>query len=374
MNVKQPSLEVQLRQSEPFHLNVSLQCCRGELLALTGPSGSGKTTVLRAIAGLHRSTTGIVSCNNLSWQNTDENKFAAPQHRRAGLVFQHYALFPHLSVLDNVITAMSHVSRAERKVKAMQWLQLTNMEGLHQQRPHRLSGGQRQRVALARALAREPDVLLLDEPFSAVDQLTRQKLYRELALIRSSLEVPMILVTHDMLEVQQLADSICLMHHGTTLQSGPVSQVIRNPQNARIARLLGHKNIYTGTYTSNASTGKLRALGIEFNLDRISGIVDGPVSVLIEPSAIIMHRTDRPSNGERENPITTRVGEAIEMGDDLVLKLIVEATGESVAFRISRHVAARNDVTTDSQLGVSILAEGIHLMPPEDTQLSITSI
>jgi len=165
VNDNNPSLKVQLEQFEPFHLNVSLQCSGGELLALTGPSGSGKTTVLRAIAGLHRTTGGMVSCNNQLWQNTQEKLFTPPQHRRAGLVFQHYALFPHLTVLDNVITAMSHVSRSQRADKAMQWLQLTNMEGLHQQRPDRLSGGQRQRVALARALAREPDVLLLDEPF-----------------------------------------------------------------------------------------------------------------------------------------------------------------------------------------------------------------
>jgi len=350
MSDNPPILKVQIKQSTPIHLNVSLQCCGGELLALTGPSGSGKTTVLRTIAGLHRTASGVINCNHQQWQNTNKNKFTAPQQRRAGLVFQHYALFPHLSVLDNVTAAMSHISRSQRSTKAMQWLQLTNMDGLYQQRPDRLSGGQRQRVALARALAREPDVLLLDEPFSAVDQLTREKLYRELALIRNNLDVPMILVTHDMLEVQQLADSICLIHHGTTLQSGSVKQVMRTPDNARIARLLGHKNIYNGIYVSDTSNGQLSALGTHFELNRKTGLVDGQVSVLIEPSAIIMHRTD------------------VEMGDELILKLVVEATGESMDFNISRHVAARNRVTTGSQLSVSVLSEGIHLMPYDEKQ------
>jgi len=245
----------------------------------------------------------------------------------------------------------------------MQWLQMTNMEGLHQQRPDRLSGGQRQRVALARALAREPAVLLLDEPFSAVDQLTREKLYRELALIRTRLDIPMILVTHDMQEVQQLADSICLIHHGTTLQSGPVNQVIRHPDTKRIARLLGHKNIYTGRYVSNGLQGQLHALGTCFELNHKAELNDGEVSVLVGPSAIIMHRTDRPSKGERENPIHTQVSEAIEMGDELLLKLIVEKTSETMAFSISRHVAARNRVIAGSTLTVSVLSEGIHLMP-----------
>ncbi len=347
-------------------MNVSLQCRGGELLALTGPSGSGKTTVLRAIAGLHRTTEGVVRCNNRYWQNTRDNTFTPPQHRRVGLVFQHYALFPHLNVLNNIMTAMSHISRAQRANKAMQWLQLTNMEGLHQYRPDQLSGGQRQRVALARALAREPDVLLLDEPFSAVDQLTREKLYRELALIRTKLDVPMMLVTHDMREVQQLADSICLIHHGTTLQSGQVNQVVRKPDSPRIARLLGHKNIYTGIYTSSAANGRLSALGTEFDVGHNADLENGPVSVLIEPSAIIMHRTDRPSKGERENPVKTCVSEAIEMGDDLMLKLIIKATGESIAFSISRHVAARNRVSTGNQLGISVLSEGIHLMPADE--------
>jgi len=366
VNDNNAAINVRLTQSEPFHLDVRLQCNAAELLALTGPSGSGKTTVLRAIAGLHRSASGVVSCNNRQWQNTSKNIFAKPQQRRAGLVFQHYALFPHLSVLENVSTAMSHVSRSQRSAKAMQWLQLTNMEGLHHQRPNRLSGGQRQRVALARALAREPDVLLLDEPFSAVDQLTRDKLYRELALIRTRLAVPMILVTHDMREVQQLADSICLIHRGTTLQSGPVHQVIRKPASAPIARLIGHKNIYAGRFTSGALHGHLHTLGTRFELSHNSEHSHGQVSVLVEPSAIIMHRTDKPSNGERENPVLTRVNEAIEMGDELLLKLNVEATGEPMAFSISRHVANRNQVAVGNQLSVSILSEGIHLMPRDE--------
>jgi len=354
VNNKNRFLQVQLKQTEPFQLDVTLQCNGGELLALTGPSGSGKSTVLRAIAGLHNSATGVISCNNQLWQDTATNTFAKPQQRRAGLVFQHYALFPHLSVLENVSIAMSHISREQRQAKAMQWLQLTNMEGLHQQRPARLSGGQRQRV-----------VLLLDEPFSAVDQLTREKRYRELALIRTSLDMPMILVTHDMLEVQRLADSICLIHRGSTLQTGPVFQVLRKPDNARIARLLGHKNIYTGTYKAAISHAQLRVLGAQFSLAHESRLVDDKVSVLIEPSAIIMHRTDRPSKGERENPVLTRVSEAIEMGDELLLSVVVEATDETMTFGISRHVATRNHVNVGNQVRLSVLSEGIHLMPYE---------
>jgi len=361
-----PSLSVELKQKDPIFLDVSLRCGSGELLALTGPSGSGKTTVLRAIAGLHRVESGSIKCKEQLWQDDKQPLFLTPQQRRVGLVFQHYALFPHFNVLDNVSAAMTHVPRKMRVGKAMDWLKLTNMDGLHKQRPDRLSGGQRQRVALARALAREPQVLLLDEPFSAVDQLTREKLYRELAQIRTQLDVPMVLVTHDMLEVQQLADSLCLIHHGRTLQSGPMSHVMRKPDTARIARLLGHKNLYTGIYSNDGVEGVLKVLGIQITISAQPSLKNGAVSVLIEPSAIIMHRGDRPSHGERENPVATVVVEAVELGDDLSLRLMVDATQELLAFRVSRHVAVRNKVEIDGHLTVSILSEGVHAMAMDE--------
>ncbi len=362
------ALQVRLTQQTPFALNVSLQCARGELLALTGPSGSGKTTVLRSIAGLNHTASGYIAVNDRVWQDTETGQFQTAQQRRVGLVFQQYALFPHLDALDNVQTAMSHVARAKRKQRAQEWLTLANMDGLQHQMPHQLSGGQRQRVALARALAREPDVLLLDEPFSAVDQLTREKLYRELAQIRSTLAVPMILVTHDMLEVQQLADTLCLMHHGSTLQSGEVENVMQRPLNARIARLLGHKNVFSVKFTNHGVGGRLHAFGTCLDIPKPASSqwipADGDqVDILVDPSAIIMHRPDKPSNGERENPISTVVAESVCLGNDVALKLKVESTGESIAFRLSRHVAKRNSVTLNSQLNVSLLAEGIHLMP-----------
>lgn len=360
------ALRVQLRQTLPIPLDVSLNCGSGELLALTGPSGSGKTTVLRAIAGLHKVTSGSISCQDELWQDDRKQIFLSAQQRRVGLVFQQYALFPHLTVLDNITTAMSHVPRKIRAGKAMEWLRLTNMEGLHKQLPNKLSGGQRQRVALARALAREPNVLLLDEPFSAVDQLTREKLYRELAQIRANLEVPMILVTHDMIEVQQLADSLCLIHHGKTMQAGSVTQVMRKPASARIARLLGHKNLYRGRYERTGTGAAVHMLGTHIVLTKQHVLDDGDVAVLVEPSAIIMHRNDRPSHGERENPIVTRVVQAVELGDELSLRLIEEATDSAIAFRISRHVATRNSVVVGGQLTISILSEGIHLMPAHE--------
>src|SRR5690606_15172194 len=147
--------------------------------ALIGPSGSGKTTVLRSIAGLYRPAGGRIVTGGDTWLDTDAGVDLAPQARRVGLVFQDYALFPHLTALDNVRLAMLDESEEERTRRATELLARVHLVGLEHRRPDQLSGGERQRVALARALARDPKVLLLDEPFSAVDRMTREPLKEE---------------------------------------------------------------------------------------------------------------------------------------------------------------------------------------------------
>lgn len=364
-------LVVRLQQTQPFALDVYFRCDNGELLALTGPSGSGKTSVLRAIAGLRSATHGEITCQGSTWFNSQQGVRHSPQHRRVGFTFQQYALIPHFTVTENITMAMSHVPGNERTEKAHHWLAMTNMSGLQDRKPRTLSGGQQQRVALARALAREPDVLLLDEPFSAVDQMTRDKLYRELAQIRRALDIPIVLVTHDMNEVQQLADSICLMHHGKSMQTGKVSTVFRQPANARNARLLGHKNVYPATLHRREQQHELELFGQRITLQEPVTHKPGPVDVFISPAAIVLHRSDKPSMGERENPLTTVVAETVEFGDDVSLRLRINGTSNDVlGFRVSRHVVNRNRIIVGSTATVSILSEGIHVMPKTNADVT----
>lgn len=231
-------LSVSLHQQGPIPLDATFSVAPGEILALVGPSGSGKSTTLRSIAGLYAPAGGRIVCNGSVWLDRDAGIDVPARARRVGMVFQSFALFPHLTAAENVIEALGDLPAKARTDRARALLARVHLERLEDRRPAELSGGEQQRVAVARALARRPEVLLLDEPFSAVDRLTRRRLRNELAELRRELPMPVILVTHDLGDVKRLADRICVLSHGRILQSGPVEQVMARPASTEIAELL----------------------------------------------------------------------------------------------------------------------------------------
>ena len=364
-------LRVRLRQERPILLDAAFECGAGELLALVGPSGSGKTTVLRCIAGLAAPPEGEVTCNGETWLDTRSGAATSPQRRRVGLVFQHYALFPHLDALANVASAMTHRPRRERAGHARALLARVNMQGLEARRPADLSGGQRQRVALARALARDPQVLLLDEPFSAVDQLTRRRLRLELAQLRREIRIPMVLVTHDLDEAQLLGDRLSVLHHGRTLQTGPMQDVIRHPTSAVVARLIDHRNVFAGIvsrHDERAGRTWLDWAGTELECELATRFEPGErVDWLVPESHVVMHRRERPSRGEHENPVRGIARDVVILGGDARVTLDVEGAGAPLTFEVSAHVAHRNRVAAGAEISVSLLASGIHVMPASDS-------
>ena len=368
-------LTVRLRQEHPVALDVAFECGAGELLALVGPSGSGKTTVLRCIAGLATPREGEVTCNGEAWLDVRAGTSASPQQRRVGLVFQHYALFPHLDALANVASAMSHQPRGERTALARALLARVNMDGLEARRPSELSGGQRQRVALARALARDPRALLLDEPFSAVDQLTRRRLRLELAQLRREIRIPMVLVTHDLDEAQLLGDRISVLHHGRTLQTGPVREVLHHPASALVARLLDQRNVFTGVVSRHDAPNRKTWIdwaGTEIECALAARFVPGErIDWVVPESHVVMHRRERPSRGERENPVRGVARDVVILGGDARVTLDVGGAGTPLTFEVSAHVAARNRVESGAEVAVSLLADGIHLMPAADADIKL---
>lgn len=231
-------LSLKLRQSGGIPLDAEIELAAGQTLALVGESGAGKTTVLRSIAGLYRPQEGRIACGGEVWFDTKSGINLAPHRRSVGLVFQAYALFPHRTAAANIAQAMLHLSQAERERRAADLLAQVHLDGLGGRFPHQLSGGQQQRVALARALARDPAVLLLDEPFSAVDHPTRRALRTLLSELRSVSSIPIVFVSHDVTESVRIADQVCLLRAGRTLEQGSPRALLQDPD-SQLARWLG---------------------------------------------------------------------------------------------------------------------------------------
>ena len=224
--------------------DVNLQVQTGELVALLGPSGSGKTTLLRIIAGLEYPDLGSIFFHGEDIAARDARS------RQIGFVFQHYALFRHMTVFENIAFGLRVRPRALRPSKAdiqervMSLLKLVQLEGLAQRYPSQLSGGQRQRVALARALAVEPKVLLLDEPFGALDARVRQELRSWLRRLHDDLHITSVFVTHDQEEALEVADRVVVMNHGKIEQVGSPDEVYENPANPFVMNFLGSVNLF----------------------------------------------------------------------------------------------------------------------------------
>ncbi len=226
--------------------DVSLQVDSGELVALLGPSGSGKTTLLRIIAGLEAADRGEVLLSGQPMRHQ------AVRERSVGFVFQHYALFRHMSVFNNVAFGLKMRPKALRpgdreiRAKVMELLQLVHLDTFADRYPAELSGGQRQRVALARALAVEPKVLLLDEPFGALDAKVRKELRRWMRRLHDEIHITSIFVTHDQEEAMEVSDRVVVMSNGRIEQVGTPAEVWQQPANAFVYDFLGNYNVFDG--------------------------------------------------------------------------------------------------------------------------------
>jgi molybdate transport system ATP-binding protein len=297
-------------------LDLTVEVAAGECLAVAGPSGAGKTSLLRVAAGLLRPEHGLVEAGGETWLDTRRGVDVPPERRRCGYLFQEYALFPHLSALQNVAYPLRG---SNRRGRAAALLDRFGMSGLADARPRTLSGGERQRVALARALAREPDVLLLDEPLSALDARTRAGAARELGALLRDTDVPAVLVTHDFGEAAALGDRVAIVDAGRLLQEGTPSDLAASPRSAFVADFTGAV-VLTGT-AHGAPDGlthvELHGGGAVTSTDR----AEGPVAVSIYPWEIAIEPAAEAPHGSTQNRLPAEVLSVTVVGNRVRLGL-----------------------------------------------------
>ena len=303
-------------------------------LALVGPSGAGKTSVLRAIAGLLRPDEGRIALEDETWLDTARGVDVPPERRRVGLVFQEYALFPHLTVRANVgYGGRGHVDEL---------LERFGISGLAEAKPASLSGGERQRVALARALAREPAVLLLDEPLAALDAYTRAHVRAELRQLFETLALPTLLVTHDFEDAAALADRVGVLVNGRVLQLGSPSELVAAPADAFVASFTG-ANLLRGV-ASEGPDG-LTAVALEAGFTAFSvDAASGPVALAVHPWEVSVAREapDDSAMNHFRAPITSLVplGNRVRVGIGVLTAEVTAQSADRLALRVGDVVVA----------------------------------
>lgn len=363
-------LSVHIAARNPVRLDVAFEVAAGELVALLGPSGSGKSSTLRAIAGLLTPESGAIACGGEVWFKQELDAAArvniVPQQRRVGLVFQDYALFPHLSARDNIAIAVPNGDDPAITSALLDQFRLTPAAG---RRPAQLSGGERQRVAIARALARGPRVLLLDEPFSAVDRAVRDVLKAELANLRGRIDIPIVLVTHDLNEALALADRIAVLIDGRLVQIGAPQDVRANPANAIAARLLGQPNVFKAKVfapSRGGASGLLSWGRVQLAVADTGAAAGGDAVTWMVPSddVLLYHEAPPPEpDGPRITHVRCRITAIQRLAEVCVLSLMpYGAPDDTLALTLTPPALSLMGLREDRDVHVGLPADAIRVL------------
>jgi molybdate transport system ATP-binding protein len=329
------------------------------VLILSGPTGSGKTTLLRCLAGLEWPEEGRIQFGSTTWVDAASHIRLVPQARRIGYMPQDYALFPTHTVAGNIEYGLCDLPAAARQERIRELIDLLHLQGLEQAKPAQLSGGQQQRVALARAIARRPQLLLLDEPLSALDAPTRAKLCSELRMLLKQLAIPAVVVTHDWAEALTLGDVIAVMQGGTILQTGSPQEVFSRPANAEVARIVGVETVVQGQVIENANG----LATVAINGTRLKGLssdaIGADVYVCIRAEDVVVEQVGSGMTSAR-NHLMGQVSEITPQG---VMVQVTIDCGFSLAAMITRGAVEDLHLLPGASVVAAIKAGAVHLVP-----------
>jgi spermidine/putrescine ABC transporter ATP-binding subunit len=310
--------------------NVSLEIKNGEFMTLLGPSGCGKTTLLRIIAGFVQPDEGDVLLDGI------DIKHLRPNKRPTGMVFQSYALFPHMNVNENIAFGlrMHKFEKGDMKKRIDQVMELAGIVELKDRFPSQLSGGQQQRVALARTLALQPKVLLLDEPLAALDRKLRTEMRGEVRRIVDKVGITTIFVTHDQEEALTMSDRIAVMNKGVIIQCGTPMEIYDTPQTAFVASFIGDSNLYHGVIKKEAAGYMLESPQIRFPVpDELVGDYSGETIVLLRPEHLRIALSE--DNGESKNGMKGVITYVTHLGESIKYDVLLER-GASINVQVHR--------------------------------------
>ncbi|HZP25798.1 MAG TPA: ABC transporter ATP-binding protein [Dehalococcoidia bacterium] len=360
-------LDVRISRSfRDFQLDVAFST-EGQTVVLFGPSGAGKSVTLRSIAGIVTPDAGRIEVEGRLLYDSALGVNLPPQQRRVGYVPQRYALFPHLTVAENVAFGLRGLSAEAKRARVVQMLDVMGLHELDGHRPQELSGGQQQRVALARAMAFQPDILLLDEPFGALDAGIRSELRQGLLALRQASSVTLVMVTHDLGEAFLLGEKIVVLDKGRVLQSGSREDVFYRPQSRRVAELVGIGNILRGSIRSSQG-GSLELdwrqvrLRVASNLQLMPG---SEVDFCIRPTQIMIRPANR-DGYERENAFCGDIVEEVVGAEmhRLFIRLDRSQARYDLEIELPGYVYFRLGLDTRKRIEMSVRPEMIHVIAP----------
>lgn len=359
-------LDIVLRKTlERFQLDVAFQADDG-LIVLFGPSGSGKSLTIQAVAGIVQPDTGRIVLDSQALYDSARGLSLPPQKRRVGYVPQQYALFPHLTVADNIGFGLTTLSRRTRAVRVGELLDAFAMQGFEQRLPHQLSGGQQQRVALARALAVQPRLLLLDEPFAALDAVLRETLRQELLQVQARWHIRMLLVTHDLADVYALGQRVIVYDGGRVLQQGTRDEVFFRPVNRRVAEFVRTGNILPAV----VEQAEAETLWLRWHGHRLASapqpLAPGTlVDICIRPTQVLIVRPDRLTSRPRENILTGQIVGMAMHTETYTLQMRLDCSQEAYDLDIvlPGYVYERLALRPGIPLTVELRRQALHVIP-----------